>query len=105
LGYLKYTSRLMPRGMAMLGLIGGPLIIASGIGVLLGIIEAGSAWQGIATIPEFFWELSIGIWLTVKGLNPSAVASLSAGPDDEVMTDVDQPAAVPSNGHGVTSRG
>ena len=62
----------MPRGMAMLGLIGGPLIIASGVGVLLGIIEAGSVWQGIATIPEFFWELSIGIWLTIRGFNPSA---------------------------------
>ncbi|HEX7169723.1 MAG TPA: DUF4386 domain-containing protein [Rubrobacter sp.] len=72
LGYLMYSSRLMPRGMAMLGLIGGPLIIASGVGVLLGIIEAGSVWQGIATIPEFFWELSIGIWLTIRGFNPSA---------------------------------
>jgi hypothetical protein len=41
LGYLMYTSRLVPRAMAMLGLIGGPLIIASGVGVLLGVIEAG----------------------------------------------------------------
>jgi hypothetical protein len=41
LGYLMYTSRLVPRGMAMLGLIGGPLIIASGVGVLFGVIEAG----------------------------------------------------------------
>jgi hypothetical protein len=47
--------------MAMLGLIGGPLIIASGVAVLLGVIEAGSVWQAIATIPEFFWELSLGI--------------------------------------------
>ena len=76
LGYLMYTSRLVPRGMAMLGLIGGPLIIASGVGVLFGVIEAGGVWQLIATIPEFFWELSLGIWLTVKGFNPSALASL-----------------------------
>jgi hypothetical protein len=41
LGYLMYTSRLVPRGMAVLGLIGGPLIIASGVGVLFGVIEAG----------------------------------------------------------------
>src|ERR671916_831118 len=39
LGYLMYTSRLVPRGMAMLGLIGGPLIIASGVGVMFGVIE------------------------------------------------------------------
>jgi len=76
LGYLMYTSALVPRAMAMLGLIGGPLIIASGVGVLLGVIEAGSLWQGIATIPEFFWELSLGIWLIVRGFNPSASARL-----------------------------
>jgi hypothetical protein len=98
LGYLMYSSRLMPRGLAMLGLIGGPLIIASGVAVLLGIIEAGSIWQAIATIPEFFWELSIGIWLTIRGFNPSAVASLTTDTDDGVMTGVDQTAILPSNG-------
>ncbi|MEJ7815901.1 MAG: DUF4386 domain-containing protein [Rubrobacter sp.] len=72
LGYLMYKSALVPRSMAMLGLIGGPLIIASGVGVLFGVIEAGGVWQGIATIPEFLWELSLGIWLIVKGFNPSA---------------------------------
>jgi hypothetical protein len=41
LGYLMCTSALVPRGMAVLGLIGGPLIIASGVGVLFGVIEAG----------------------------------------------------------------
>jgi hypothetical protein len=77
LGYLMYTSRLVPRAMAMLGLIGGPLIIASGVGVLFGVIEAGSVWQLIATIPEFLWELFVlGIWLIVRGFNPSAVARL-----------------------------
>ncbi len=78
LGYLMYRSALVPRGMAMLGLIGGPLIIASGVAVLFGVIEAGSVWQIIATIPEFVWELSLGIWLIVKGFNPSAIASLFA---------------------------
>jgi hypothetical protein len=76
LGYLMYRSALVPRGMAVLGLVGGPLVIASGVGVLFGVIEAGGVWQGIATIPEFFWELSLGIWLIVKGFNPSALARL-----------------------------
>ena len=78
LGYLMYTSRLVPRPMAWLGLIGGPLIIASGVGVLLGVIEAGGVVQGIATIPEFFWELSLSILPIVRGFNPSTIASLSA---------------------------
>jgi hypothetical protein len=75
LGYLMYRSGLVPRGMAVLGLIGGPLIIASGAAVVLGVIEAGGVWQSIATIPEFFWELSLGIWLIVRGFNPSVIAS------------------------------
>ena len=82
LGYLMYRSVLVPRPMAMLGLIGGPLIIASGVAVLLGVIEAGSVWQAIATIPEFVWELSLGIWLIVKGFNSSALASMPTNPDN-----------------------
>jgi hypothetical protein len=67
LGYLMYRSGLVPRRLAMLGLIGGPLIIISGTAVLFGVIEPGSTGQVIATIPEFFWELSLGIYLIVKG--------------------------------------
>jgi hypothetical protein len=59
LGYLMYRSGLVPRGMAMLGLIGDPL-------VMFDVTERGSTLQGIATIPEFVWELSLGIYLIVK---------------------------------------
>jgi len=76
LGYLMYTSALVPRGMAVLGLVGGPLIIASGVGVLLGVIEEGGVVQGLATIPEFFWELLLGVWPIVRGFDPSAIARL-----------------------------
>jgi Domain of unknown function (DUF4386) len=75
LGYLMFRSALVPRAMAVLGLIGGPLVMASGVAILFGAFEAGSVWQAIATIPEFLWELSLGIWLTVKGFNPSVLAS------------------------------
>jgi hypothetical protein len=106
LGYLMYRSGLVPRRIAMLGLIAGPLIIASGAAVVLGVIEAGGVLQTVAAIPEFFWELSLGIWLIVKGFNSSAVAALSADPDDVVLNGgVGQPAAVPSNGSRVTSNG
>jgi hypothetical protein len=39
------------------------------------VIERGSAVQGIATIPEFIWELSFGIYLIVKGFKPSPISS------------------------------
>jgi Domain of unknown function (DUF4386) len=75
LGYLMYTSGLVPRRMALLGLIGGPLIIAATTCVLFGVFKAGSSWQAIATGPEFFWELSFGIYCTVKGFKPSPITS------------------------------
>jgi hypothetical protein len=75
LGYLMYRSRLVPRGLAWLGLVGGPLILLSGGAVLMGVIEAGSPWQLVATIPEFFWELSLGVYLIVKGFKPSPITT------------------------------
>jgi hypothetical protein len=72
LGYLMYRSGLVPRGMAMLGLIGGPLVMASGIAIMFDVIERESTLQAIATIPEFFWELSLGIYCIVKGFRSSS---------------------------------
>jgi hypothetical protein len=80
LGYLMYRSGLVPRGMAILGLIGGPLVAASGIAVMFDVIERGSTLQGVATIPEFIWELSFGIYLIVKGFKPSPIpAEINSG--------------------------
>ena len=76
LGYLMYRSGLVLRGMAVLGLIGGPVLVAAAVAILFGVIEAGSVWQVIATLPEALWELALGIWLIVKGFNTSAVTSL-----------------------------
>jgi Domain of unknown function (DUF4386) len=77
LGYLMYRSGLVPRRMALLGLIGGPLVIIASVCVLFGVFKAGSSWQAIATGPEFIWELSFGVYLTVKGFNPSPITSVS----------------------------
>jgi hypothetical protein len=73
LGYLMYRSGLVPRGMAMLGLIGGPLVAASSIAVMFDVIQRGGAVQGVATIPEAVWELSFGIYLILKGFRPSPI--------------------------------
>jgi hypothetical protein len=76
LGYLMYSSRLVPRYLAVLGLVGGPLAVASATTTLFSLYEQVSVWASIAIIPEFLWELSLGIWLIVKGFNASAVARL-----------------------------
>jgi hypothetical protein len=73
LGYLMYRSGLVPR--AMLGLIGGPVLFASGIAVLFGLYEQVSVWSLIATVPVFAWEASLGIYLMVKGFSPSPITA------------------------------
>src|SRR4051812_29008319 len=67
LGYLLYRTGMVPRRLALFGLIGGPLVCISGIAVMFGVLDQGGAGQFIATIPEIIWEGSLGIYLTVKG--------------------------------------
>ncbi len=75
LGYMMYRTGLVPRAMAMLGLVGGTLIVLSGSAIIFGLIEAGSAAHMLASMPEFFWELSFGLYLIIKGFKPSAVTA------------------------------
>ena len=97
LGYLMYRSGLVQRRLATFGIIGGPLVMASGIAVLFGVIDAGSTWQGLATILEIVWEIGIlGIFLIAKGFQPDAVASLLARPSDTGMATVAGPVAIGS---------
>jgi Domain of unknown function (DUF4386) len=72
LGYLMYRSGLVPRRMALLGLVGGPLVCASGIAVMFGAFEPGSAPQIIATLPEIALEASLGIYLIAMGFKASS---------------------------------
>jgi peptidoglycan/LPS O-acetylase OafA/YrhL len=91
LGYLMYRSALVPRRAAWLGLVGGPLIIASGTAVMFGGNHPSStlhSLQAIVTIPEFLWELFLGVYCTiwVSGTMPrscpGAPRSLPGGPVD-----------------------
>jgi hypothetical protein len=72
LGWLMYKSQLVPRGLSIFGLIGGPLVIIAGILVMFDVIETGSPIDGLMTIPEAFWELSLGFYLTFKGFRSDA---------------------------------
>jgi hypothetical protein len=80
LGTLLYQSRLVPRLIPALGLIGAPLLLSSTLGTMFGINDTQSAWTGIATVPIFLWELSVGLWMTFKGFDPSAPILAGAAP-------------------------
>jgi hypothetical protein len=72
LGYLMYRSGLVPRQIAMLGIIGGPLIFVSSIAVLFGAYEQDGA-HFLLSIPEIAFEASITIYVIVKGFRPSPI--------------------------------
>ncbi len=84
LGWLMYRSGLVGRRMALFGVVGGPLLAASGIAVLLGVIPQGHALQGIATIPEIVWEAFLGLYLTFKGFKSAPI--LTSHSRDEAIT-------------------
>jgi hypothetical protein len=76
LGLLLYKSRLVPRALSLIGLAGGPILIAGFIAVLFGAGEQGGAISGISAVGVALFEFSLGVWLVVKGFDSKAVAAL-----------------------------
>jgi hypothetical protein len=70
LGTLLYRSRLVPRIIPAIGLVGFPLQLSAVILTIFGISIP--IYPAIAVIPIFFWELAVGVWMAVKGFNQSA---------------------------------
>jgi Domain of unknown function (DUF4386) len=73
LGYLMYRSGLVPRRLAMLGLIGGPLLVVSFVLILFGVYENGSGPAFLMALPEIVWEASLGVYAAWKGFRPSPI--------------------------------
>jgi hypothetical protein len=73
LGYLMWRSRLLPRPVVMVGLIGGPLALLAGIGVLLGAWDSTSGLPVALTAPEAIWEFLLSVWLLARGFRPSPI--------------------------------
>jgi hypothetical protein len=80
LGYLMYRSGLVPRQMAMLGLIGGPMLILSFILILFGVYDNGSTPAFLLALPEIAWEASLGVYAAWKGFRPSPITSETWAP-------------------------
>jgi hypothetical protein len=75
LGSLLYRSGLVPRIIPLVGLTGAPLLFASDLAVMFGLWEQVSLPAGIATVPIALWEVSLGVYLVVKGFKPSPITA------------------------------
>lgn len=94
LGSLMYRSGLVPRIIPLVGLIGAPLLLASDIAIMFGLWEQFSLPAGIATLPVAFWELSLGVYLVVKGFKHSPItAGMTASSTRPAYQDAARPSA------------
>jgi hypothetical protein len=73
LGSLMYRSRLVPRIIPAIGLIGAPFLICTVIATLFGGMKLGS--PEFAALPVAAWEFSLGVWLVAKGFRPSPITA------------------------------
>lgn len=76
LAYLMYRAELVPRAITVLGMVGGPLACLSATAMLFGLY--GQSTHTVLALPVFAWEVSVAIWMIVKGFKPSAVTAISS---------------------------
>lgn len=71
LGLLLYHSRLVPRGLSLIGIIGGPVLLIGTFSVLFGLIGQREPLAALSAVPVAVFEFSLGIYLVVKGFKPT----------------------------------
>ncbi len=87
LGYMMFRSGLVPRALAMFGLVGGPLLLLTGALVVFGVIAPNSSIKSLGTIPEIIWEAGLTIYLLVWGFKASPVLDLTELERERVRTE------------------
>jgi hypothetical protein len=78
LGYMLYKSRLVPRGLSLIGIVGGPILLVGYLAVMFGLVEQHAPLAGLSALPVALFEFSLGLWLIIKGFNGEAVTSLES---------------------------
>ncbi len=75
LGILLYKSGLVPRPLALIGLIGGPVVLGSVVAKYFGLYDELSAWSLLGAVPVAVFEFSLGLYLVVKGFRSCRVTA------------------------------
>jgi hypothetical protein len=91
LGFLLYQSRLVPRGLSLIGIVGGPILLAGYLAVMFGLLGQHAPLAGLSAIPVALFEFLLGVWLVVKGFQPSPI--LSSDTRDAITAAATHPSA------------
>jgi hypothetical protein len=78
LGVLLYGTRLVPRWLSIIGIVGGPLLVLGYLGVMFNVFAQHSTVAGLSALAVAVFEFSLGLWLVFKGFDPKALAALGA---------------------------
>ena len=74
--YLLYLSKLVPRYLSGLGIIGYLMLFLGVVLDMFSIININDGAGMLLYLPGGFFELFLPIWLFIKGFNSSAIASV-----------------------------
>lgn len=75
--YIFYRSKLVPRFIPILGMIGATLVFIAGLLEMFDVFSQLSVWGAILSLPVAANEMILAVWLIVKGFNESALTTLS----------------------------
>ncbi len=78
IGTILFRSRLVPRIIPAMGLLAVVPLLVAAVATILGVAEQGSVWFAVGGALIFVWELSLGVYLVVKGFKPSALSAAPA---------------------------
>lgn len=81
LGFMLYQSRLVPRTLSLIGIIGGPILIVGYLAIMFGLVGRLDPLAALSAVPVALFEFSLGIWLVAKGFNSLAIDSLEKKED------------------------
>ncbi|WP_371500549.1 DUF4386 domain-containing protein [Kitasatospora sp. NBC_00374] len=84
MAWFLYRTRAVPRFVALLGVVGGPLIFVSATLVLFGAYQQISTWGALCALPVFAYEMTLAGWLLVKGFaapEPAPTAAPAPAPE------------------------
>lgn len=73
LGFLLYRSGLVPRGLALLGIVGAFPLMAGYLTVMFGLVDRISPMAALSALPVAVFEFSLGLYFTIKGFRPSSL--------------------------------
>lgn len=76
LGYLLFKSRLVPRAISIIGIVGALPLVVAYVAIMFGLIEQHGSIAGASALLVAIFELVLGVWLVAKGFNRKAVELL-----------------------------